>query len=132
MKRSLLIFIVALLVLGSILFWVFNIQKPLNPIDMGMILIPLILVGFALYLGFRNLGSAIRKEPVEDELSKKVITKASSLSFYISLYMWLFVMYFSNKTTMEPHSLIGAGITGMALVFLLSWIGIKIFGLPHD
>ena len=132
MKRSLLIFIVALLVLGSILFWVFNIQKPLNPIDMGMILIPLILVGFALYLGLRNLGSAIRKEPVEDELSKKVITKASSLSFYISLYMWLFVMYFSNKTTMEPHSLIGAGITGMALVFLLSWIGIKIFGLPHD
>ncbi|MEI6139597.1 MAG: DUF2178 domain-containing protein [Mariniphaga sp.] len=132
MKKTLLIFIVALLVLVSILFWVFNIQKPLNAIEIGMILIPLILVGFALFIGFRNLGSTIRKEPVEDELSKKVMTKAASLSFYISLYLWLFVMYISDKTTMEPHSLIGAGIAGMALVFLLSWIGIKIFGLPHE
>ncbi len=131
MKRTLLIFIVALLVLVSIVFWVFNIQKPLNPIEIGMILVPLILVGFSLFLGFRNLGSAIRKEPVEDELSKKVMTKASSLSFYISLYIWLFVMYISDKTTLAPQSLIGAGIAGMALVFLLSWIGVKIFGLGN-
>ena len=51
MKKTLLIFIVALLVLVSILFWVFNIQKPLNAIEIGMILIPLILVGFALFIG---------------------------------------------------------------------------------
>ena len=132
MKKTLLIFIVALLVLVSILFWVFNIQKPLNAIEIGMILIPLILVGFALFIGFRNLGSTIRKEPVEDELSKKVMTKASSLSFYISLYMWLFVMYISDKTKVEPHSLLGAGIAGMSLVFLLSWIGVKIFGLSNE
>ena len=132
MKKTLLIFIVALLVLVSVLFWVFNIQKPLNPIEIGMILIPLILVGFALLLGFRNLGSTIRKEPVEDELSKKVMTKASSLSFYISLYMWLFVMYISDKTTMEPRSLIGTGIAGMSLVMLLSWIGVKVFGFKNE
>ena len=132
MKKTLLILVVAVLVLVSIIFWVFNIQKPLNPIEILMILIPLILVGFALYLGVRNLGSTLRKEPVEDELSKKVMTKASSLSFYISLYMWLFVMYISDKTTMEPHSLIGAGIAGMALIFLLSWIGVKVFGLTNE
>jgi heme/copper-type cytochrome/quinol oxidase subunit 2 len=132
MKKTLLILVVAVLVLVSIIFWVFNIQKPLNPIEILMILVPLILIGFALYLGFRNLGSTLRKEPVEDELSKKVVTKASSLSFYISLYMWLFVMYISDKTTMEPHSLIGAGIAGMALIFLLSWIGVKVFGLTNE
>ena len=132
MKKTLMILVVAVLVLVSIIFWVFNIQKPLNPVEILMILIPLILVGFALYLGFRNLGSALRKEPVEDELSKKVMTKASSLSFYISLYMWLFVMYISDKTTMESHSLIGAGMAGMALIFLLSWIGVKVFGLTNE
>ena len=132
MKKTLLILVVAVLVLVSIIFWVFNIQKPLNPIEILMILVPLILIGFALYLGFRNLGSTLRKEPVEDELSKKVVTKASSLSFYISLYMWLFVMYISDKTTMESHSLIGAGMAGMALIFLLSWIGVKVFGLTNE
>ena len=132
MKKTLLIFVVAVLVLVSIILWVFNIQKPLNTVEILMILVPLILVGFALYLGFRNLGSTLRKEPVEDELSKKVMTKASSLSFYISLYLWLFVMYISDKTTMEPHSLIGAGIAGMALILLLSRIGVKVFGLTNE
>jgi hypothetical protein len=132
MKKTLMILVVAVLVLVFIVFWVFNIQKPLNTVEILMILVPLILVGFALYLGFRNLGSTLRKEPVEDEFSKKVTTKASSLSFYISLYMWLFVMYISDKITMAPDTLIGAGIAGMALIFLLSWIGVKVFGLTNE
>jgi L-2-hydroxyglutarate oxidase LhgO len=38
-------------------------------------------------------------------------------------------MYISDKTEMEAHSLIGAGIMGMAIVFFLSWAALKIFGL---
>jgi hypothetical protein len=58
--------------------------------------------------------------------------RASSLAFYISLYLWLFVMYISDKTTLPAHSLIGAGILGMAVVFLFSWLGVRIFGIRNE
>jgi hypothetical protein len=91
-----------------------------------------ILVGFALFLGLSRVRSHLRKEPSEDEMSKRVMTKASSLAFYVSIYLWLFVMYASDKTTLPVHSLIGAGIMGMALVFLLSWIYVKLAGMKNE
>ena len=71
-------------------------------------------------------------EPAEDELSKKIMMRASSLAYYVSIYLWLFVMYISDKTTLEAHSLVGAGILGMAVVFLLCWIGVKAFGMKNE
>ena len=93
--------------------------------------IALVLVGFAVYLGISRLRSHQRGEPGEDELSKKVVTRASSLAYYISIYLWLFVMYISDKTTLPSHSLVGAGILGMAVVFLLCWLGVKAFGMKN-
>ncbi|MBP1770435.1 MAG: hypothetical protein H6P96_1053 [Candidatus Aminicenantes bacterium] len=52
-------------------------------------------------------------------------------AFYISIYLWLFIMYFSGKTTLEAHSLIGAGIAGMAVVFVLCWLGVKLFWMKN-
>ena len=45
--------------------------------------------------------------------------------------MWLFVMYISDKTTLAAHSLVGAGILGMAVIFLFCWLGVKIFGMKN-
>ena len=90
------------------------------------------MVGFALYIGLERLKSLRRKEPIEDELSKKIMTKASSLAFYVSIYLWLFIMYMSDKTTMEIHTLIGTGILGMSIIFLLSWLGVKLIGMKNE
>jgi hypothetical protein len=46
--------------------------------------------------------------------------------------MWLFVMYISDKTSLPSDSLIGAGIMGMALVFLFCWLGVKFFGIKNE
>jgi hypothetical protein len=91
----------------------------------------IIVVGFAIYIGSVRIKSSMRKEPLEDELSKKMMTKTSSLSYYLSLYLWLFIMYMSDRTTMHTHTLIGAGILGMAIIFFLCWIGIKIYGMRN-
>jgi hypothetical protein len=40
-------------------------------------------------------------------------------------------MYVSDKTTLPTHSLIGDGILGMAVVFLLWWLGVKAFGMKN-
>jgi hypothetical protein len=132
MKKTIVVFIVSALLLAAAALWALqgrikgNTQEFLNG---GAIFI---LVGFALFIGISRLRSHLRREPSEDELSKRAMTKASSLAYYISIYLWLFVMYVSERTTMPVHSLIGAGIVGMALVFLSCWIYVKAAGLKDE
>jgi len=125
MKKSIVIFVLAALVLLSTAFWVMNTKLSDNLPEILMITGVVIIAGFAVYIGVIRFRSALRKEPAEDEFSKRVMTKASSLSFYISIYWWLFLMYMSDKTSLANDTLIGAGIMGMALIFFFSWIGVK-------
>jgi uncharacterized membrane protein len=132
MKKTIVIFVVAGLVLVSFTLWILNTWMSWNIREILMIVVGLVMIGFAVYAGFRRAKSAARKEPVEDELSKMIITRATSLSYYISIYLWLFIMYISDRVKMETHTLIGTGILGMALIFLFSWLGVKLFGLKNE
>jgi len=131
MKNPIIIFVISALILMALILWILNVPTAANIQEILMIGGVLLLVGFATFIGISRLRSAMRKEPLEDELSKSVMTKASSLSFYISIYFWLVIMYFSDRISLESHSLIGAGILGMALIFFISWIGVKLFGMKH-
>lgn len=81
-----------------------------------------LLVIFALYIALRRLSSERRGQPAEDELSKKVMQKASSTAFYISLYLWLVISYLSDSRDLPTHTWIGLGIVGMAVLFAGSWL----------
>jgi small-conductance mechanosensitive channel len=131
MKKTIITFVISALLLFSLVLWAINADISGNIQEYLMIAVVIVMVGFALYIGLERLKGLRRKEPVEDELSKKIMTKASSLSFYVSIYLWLFIMYMSDKTTMETHSLIGAGILGMSIIFLLSWLGVKLTGMKN-
>ena len=131
MKKTILIFLVSILVLASLAIWVLRGRNSGNAQEMIMAGVVLVLVGFAVFLGVSRLRSGLRREPGEDEMSKRVMTRASSLAYYVSIYLWLFVMYISDKTTLPAHSLIGGGIAGMAVAFLLCWLGVKFFGLKN-
>jgi len=130
MNRTVIIFVVSGLVLLALVFWAIN-MRTISIQEILMLAGAIILVGFAVYIGVVRIKSTIQKEPVEDELSKKIMTKASSISYYVSIYLWLIIMYLSDKTTLESHSLIGAGILTMAIIFLLSWIGVKMYGVKN-
>jgi hypothetical protein len=132
MKRTIIGFVISALVLLALAIWAFKGHIAGNAQEIVMAAVVLVVVGFAVYIGIARLRSLQRHEPAEDELSKKVMLRASSLAYYISIYLWLYIMYISDKTTLEPHSLIGAGIVGMAVIFLLSWLGVKLFGIKHD
>jgi peptidoglycan/LPS O-acetylase OafA/YrhL len=131
MNRTIIIFVIAAMVLITLILWIMEKQLSINTQEMLMIAVPLIVVGFAIFVGIARAKSLLRKEPIEDELSKTVMTKASSISYHVSIYLWLFIMYMSDKTTMPTHSLIGAGILGMAILFVLSWVAVKTIGLKH-
>jgi len=131
MKRTVLMFVISALVLATLGLWALKGHLAGNILEIVQAGIVLLVVGFAVFLGLSRLRSHRLGEPGEDELSKTVMTKASSLAYYVSIYLWLFVMYISDKTTLEAHTLVGAGIAGMAVVFVLCWLGVKLFGMKN-
>ena len=132
MKRGVIVFIVAALVLITTGIWFFSGTEKFKPIELVSFGIIILVVLFAVFVGYKRLTSAKRGEPPEDELSKKVMQKTSSLSFYISLYLWLAIMYFSDKIDFETHTVIGAGILGMAVVFAICWLVFNFRGIRNE
>ena len=89
----------------------------------------IIIAVLGLFVMFRRLNRIKKGEPTADELSKLILQKASSLSFYLSLYLWILVSYFSDSLDLETGQLIGYGIIGMAVIFTITWSLIKLIGL---
>lgn len=132
MKKTIVMFVISALLLTSLALWALKGKVAGNIQEILMAAGIFIMVGFALFIGFSRVRSHMRKEPSEDELSKGIMTKASSLAYYISIYLWLFIMYMSDRTTLAAHSLVGAGILGMALAFFFSWLWVKARGMKDE
>lgn len=132
MKKSVIIFVIAALVLLATFFWILSSSGNFKTNDPGSFIVIILLVAFALFIGFKRLSSVRRGEPSKDELSKKVMQKTASLSYYISLYLWLIIMYFSDKLIYETHTLIGAGIIGMAITFAVCWLIFNFGGIRNE
>jgi peptidoglycan/LPS O-acetylase OafA/YrhL len=132
MKRTVILFVIVALVLITCVFWFLNMETGFNLMNMLQFGIIILIVGFAIFIGIKKLSSAKRGEPTEDELSKKVLQKTASLSYYISLYLWLIVMYLSDKVKMSNDQLIGAGILGMALTFAICWVIFNLRGVRNE
>ncbi len=122
MKKTVIVFILSALLLTTIGFWLFSSGKSAEPFDLLTLGILILVVALAVLVGLRRLNSTRRGEIPEDELSKKVMQKTSSVSFYISLYLWLAIMYFSDKINYETHTIIGGGIICMAVIFVICWL----------
>lgn len=132
MKKVVLVFIISALVLITTGLWFFNSTGGFKLVDLAGFGIIILIVVFALFTGFKRLSSLRRGEPAEDELSKKVMRSTASLSYYISLYLWLVIMYFSDKVDLETHTVIGAGILGMAVVFGICWLVFNFRGVRNE
>lgn len=132
MKKSIIIFLIAAFIIAAAILWILSSSENFKVFDITDFAVILLLIAFAALLGYKRLLSAKRGEPAEDELSKKVMLKTSSLSFYISLYLWLAIGYFSDKLDYEAHTLIGAGIIGMAVIFAVCWLIFNFRGIRNE
>ncbi len=132
MKKSLLAFIVSLLVLGTTALWLFNTGGTLPVSEIVMVGAIILLAGFGLYVGFSRLKSARKGEPAEDELSRKILQKSAAYAFYVSLYLWVALIYIKDRVTVDTEVLLGSGIIAMSVVWLLFVIWFKITGLKDE
>lgn len=131
MKKTVLIFVIAVLVIISFIVLGVTTHFTWTVSEVLMVVGVLVLVGFAVFIGIQRLRSHMTGEPADDEFSKKVMVKASSVSYFVSIYLWLAIGFFSDKTSLPAHTLIGSGIIAMAFTFFLSWLGIKLFGMKN-
>jgi peptidoglycan/LPS O-acetylase OafA/YrhL len=129
MKKSYVSVILAVLALIIAGLWFYNDNTSYDLQQIVQYTVILILVGFSVYVAVSRFKSERRGEPAEDEMSKKLLLKASSVSYYISIYMWLGVCYYSDKSELAKDTLIVAGILGMAIIFFASWIYFKLRGI---
>jgi peptidoglycan/LPS O-acetylase OafA/YrhL len=132
MKRAVLVFVLAAMVVILTALWFFSNTNKITTVNILNLGVILLVVGFAVFIGYKSLISAKRGEPTEDELSKKVMLRTSSLSYYISIYLWLVIGYFSDKVKLETHTIIGAGIVGMAVVFAICWLVFNFRGIKNE
>lgn len=128
MKKSIITFIIILIIIAGL--WIFIPTQIFDKNDFlhsSFILVLIIVLG--LWVLYKRFISFKNGEPAEDELSKLVLQKSASLSYYISLYLWLIVSYFSNRLNFETDQLIGYGIIGMAFIFVGSWAYFSLKGV---
>jgi peptidoglycan/LPS O-acetylase OafA/YrhL len=132
MKKTVILFIIAALVLLTVGFWFFSGSMKVGLLELMNIGIVVLIVVFALFMGYKRLSAHQKGEPAEDEMSKKVIGKTSSMSYYISIYLWLVISYFSDRLPYETHTIIGIGIVGMAVTFALCWLYFNFRGIRNE
>ncbi|MCS5490354.1 MULTISPECIES: hypothetical protein [Algoriphagus] len=130
MKRIILMAAVILMVAATLYLWFSN-SGFANGEGLYLGIIVLVLV-FAVFLLVRRIKSWKAGEPQEDELTKKVMVRTAALSYYISLYLWVFLLYMQDRVTFDKDRLIGIGIVGMAIIFALSWVFNHFRGVSND
>lgn len=129
MKKIIPVVVVTLLVAGTTVLWFFQSAGSLPVAEKIQFVVILLLVAFGGYVVFSRLRSVKRGEPAEDELSKKILQKASSLAYYISLYLWVAMIFIKDRIVMDTEVLLGTGILGMAIIWVILVIWFKVKGM---
>jgi peptidoglycan/LPS O-acetylase OafA/YrhL len=132
MKRAVIALVVSLAVLVTTALWFFKVEKTISGTEIVTFGTIIVLVGFGLFFAYRRFTGASRGEPAEDELSKKVMQKTAAWSYYISLYMWVFMIWLKDRITLDTEEVLGAGILSMAVIFFLCWIVIRLRGIRNE
>lgn len=132
MKKAVLTIIVSFTAIAGIVTWILFPDKEVDLGEIVTAVVAAVVILFGLFIGIRRIKDVRKNLPVEDERSKKIMKNAGATSFYLSLYLWLALMFFEEGINLEKHSLIGLGILGMAIIFALSWIYHNYFSIKND
>ncbi|MCX6280863.1 MAG: hypothetical protein NTU51_02790 [Bacteroidetes bacterium] len=103
MKRYIILPWLSLFILADGLYMLLSPMVKNTWIDLVQAILMSIVGLFGLYQGFSAAWSAWKGDPLKDELTRKIRVKASSISFYISIWCWIGLM-FAEKNQVRFHS----------------------------
>jgi len=132
MRKAIIISVLAVVVLGTMLLWLFNSESSFKGSSAIMIGIQVIILVFAVLVVVKRWTAKKQSLPAEDEMSKQVLLRSTAGAYHLSIYMWLAFMFFEDHIELERSTLIGAGILGMAILYGLSWVYQNYIKKSHD
>lgn len=132
MRKAIVISVLAVLVTGTMLFWLFNSETTITGHRSIMLGAQVVILIFAVLVVLKKWTAKKQNLPAEDEMSKQILQRGAATSYYVSIYMWLAFMFFEERIDLERSTLIGAGIMGMAVIFGLSWLYHSYIKRNHD
>jgi uncharacterized membrane protein len=123
--RLALITIISLLVLatGVLFTWTSYNKGGIAGAALSSI-ISLTILGFFFFTFIRSSKDLKEGYPIKDERSARVLEKASSKAFYISLYLLLAMGFFSDSLIKfrDVSQATSLAVGGMALLFFACWL----------
>ncbi|MCX6284079.1 MAG: hypothetical protein NTW31_07590 [Bacteroidetes bacterium] len=132
MKRYIILPWLSVFILADGLYMLLSPMVKNTWIDLVQGILMTIIGLFGLYQGVSAAWSAWRGDPLKDELTRKIRLKASSISFYISIWVWIGLM-FAEKNQVRFHSgILGTGVLIMIGVYIISSVVIRIRGLRDE
>jgi len=130
--RTILIVVVAVLVVATFAIWIANSDVSLDFGTILMFVIPVVILVYAVLFLRKRWADARDHLPAEDELTKMIRLRSGYTAFQLSLFLWLVIGSVEDRFDVEGHTIIGAGILGMAVLFALSWIYHRYIRKSHD
>ena len=105
-----------------------------NTAEIIYVIMLAVLIGLGILFAFRRSNDLKKGLPAEDELSKRNLNRAGSVTFFISLLIWLVLLYIEvhELLNLESRFLFSYGLIAVCFVFLLSWTIINYGGAGHE
>ena len=120
--KSVFMVLLAVIVAGSLIIYAFS-SGNLGYSAILVVLAAFLLIFFGLF-ALRRYRDTSKGLPFEDERSRRVMEKATSKAFYVSLYLLLAIGFLSEDIIkfrdVSQASSVSIGI--MALLFLIFWL----------
>lgn len=130
--RTILVALIAVLVVATCILWISRSSFSMDAGTVLMLVIPVIVLVYAVLFLRKSRADARDQMPAEDELLKTIRLRSGNTSFQFSLFLWLVIGSVEDRIEIEGHTIIGAGILGMAIIFALSWIYHRYIRRSHD
>ena len=132
-KDKFRLFIMAAITIALLyIIFLFFFPMPVEDLNIGEILtivIPLVLIVFVVFFVVRRYRDIKAGMPLEDERSKKVMTKTAAMSFYTTLYWLLFISWLKGPIArmlgleyLDAGQTAAVAILGIAVAFFGFWL----------
>ncbi len=130
--KSLISFTSPAIGLTLICLWAYMAKEPFDIVGYLIFGLSILMIGFGIYFKIQSYKNQNVGLTSEDELSMRIKEKATANSFYVSFYMWLFIILFLKDIVPKVKIIMGFGLLGMALVFFLNWLYYSKVGISDE
>ncbi len=130
--KSLISFISPALGLTLLVLWIFMAKEPFDSIGYLIFALSVFMICFGIYFKVQSYKNQKIGLTSDDELSNRIKERATAKAFNISFYMWLFMILFVKDIEPKVKIIMGFGLLGMALVFFLNWLYYSKVGISDE